>query len=500
MATTRQRLLVSGCLFLGGLALGCGSGDGSAAGADGTSGSGAGDGASSGGASDGTGTGTTGSGGSTSGGGSEANVQSVEGYGDPLGQTANAVAHFANGDIVVAGSFYGSVDFGSGAAATSNGQQDIFVARYTPEGTNLWTRPLGSASSSAHDHGYDVAVDPAGDVVVVGRSGSSVGWPTDWPDVSNDDSSVIAKLSGVNGAPIWGRLYNPYGEGIRGVAVDAQGDILATGLAETWFDMAGMQVAEVRKYSSDGELLWSRQMHECDAPSAGLAVAAHGSYAYVTGSFEGTCNFGGTPLSSAGGRDVFLAKYDGSGNHISSVAFGGSGQDHGFDLVVSELSGDVMLTGSFEGAVDFGGGVLDSAGLEDGFVVKLSADGAHLWSERFGGPVDDAGLGIATNGLENVYLTGYYQQVFDMGTGPLTSDGAGDILVAMLDPTGELQWVHSFGGRGWDEGASLSVDPNGSATNHSVTVVGSFQVNAAFGDSELSSAGSADAFVLQLGP
>ena len=163
--------------------------------------------------------------------------------------------------------------------------------------------------------------------------------------------------------------------------------------------------------------------------------------------------------------------------------------------MVSQLSGDVVLTGTFEDSIDFGGGALESAGLKDGFVVKLGADGAQLWSRRFGGPVEDGGLAVTVDGHERVYFCGYYQHVVDMGQGPLKSQGAGDILVAKLEPTGETMWAHSFGGSAWDEGAGLSL-----GEDKNLTVVGSFQGSAAFGATDLNSAGSADVFVLQLGP
>jgi len=456
--------------------------------------------ASAGGESSGNTTNGSSSGGSSSSGGGEGKVLNVKRYGAPLGQTANAVAHFANGDVVVVGTFFGSVDFGNGTAETSKGHGDIFVARYTPEGTNVWVRTMGNAyaDQDGYDDGYDVAVDPAGDVVVAGHAGYGAGWPEGFNLLSGSsaDQLLLAKLSGDSGLPIWGWLRSSASDGARGVAADAMGNAL---LAGSHFNNGGQTVA-VYKFSTDGEQQWLRQDELVETPSVAVAVAAHGSQIYVTGYFEGSTDLGGTPLASAGGRDVFVAKYDENGNHISSVAFGGAGNDEGIDIAVSQLSGDVVLTGSFEGTVDFGGGALDSAGLKDGFVVKLGADGAHLWSQGFGGPVDDAGLGIALDGHDRVYLSGYYQQVIDLGLGPLTSAGVGDVLVAKLEPTGEPVWNRSFGGSAWDEGAAVSVAPEDGVADGTVAVVGSFQGTATFDDTELSSAGSADAFVLQLEP
>src|SRR3990170_6282915 len=71
-------------------------------------------------------------------------------------------------------------------------------------------------------------------------------------------------------------------------------------------------------------------------------------------------------------------------SHLWSKRFGSTIDDYGYAVAV-DGNGDVLLTGSFQGTVNFGGGNLTSAGLEDIFVAKYSgADGAHLWSKRFG--------------------------------------------------------------------------------------------------------------------
>jgi hypothetical protein len=91
----------------------------------------------------------------------------------------------------------------------------------------------------------------------------------------------------------------------------------------------------------------------------------------VTGPFNGTVNFGGGGLTSAGGSDIFVAKFSGAdGAHLWSKRFGGSSDDIGMS-VAADGSGDALLTGSFSGLVDFGGEILTSAGQTDIFVLKL---------------------------------------------------------------------------------------------------------------------------------
>ncbi|WP_129350981.1 hypothetical protein [Sorangium cellulosum] len=80
----------------------------------------------------------------------------------------------------------------------------------------------------------------------------------------------------------------------------------------------------------------------------------------ITGSFSGTLSFGGTSLTSSGGRDIFVAKFDSAGNHVWSKSFGSaSGHEDGNGVAV-DSTGNVFATGGIEGAVDFGGGTLSA--------------------------------------------------------------------------------------------------------------------------------------------
>lgn len=84
-----------------------------------------------------------------------------------------------------------------------------------------------------------------------------------------------------------------------------------------------------------------------------------------------TCNLGGLDLVSAGAQDIFVAKYDSAGDHAWSQRFGDTLADHG-SAVATDGADGVLITGTFQGTVDLGGGVLTSAAGKDGFVAKLA--------------------------------------------------------------------------------------------------------------------------------
>jgi hypothetical protein len=89
-----------------------------------------------------------------------------------------------------------------------------------------------------------------------------------------------------------------------------------------------------------------------------------------------------------------------------------------------------MITGNFLGSVDFGGGPFLSAGGMDIFLAKFDGNGTHLWSQRFGHFNDQSGQSVAFDASWNVITTGYFQGIVDFGGDTLTSAGSSDIFLA----------------------------------------------------------------------
>jgi hypothetical protein len=92
------------------------------------------------------------------------------------------------------------------------------------------------------------------------------------------------------------------------------------------------------------------------------------------------------------------------------------------------------MVGSFDGAIDFGGGELTSLGAGDGFIAKLEASGAHIFSRRFGDVDSQVAASIAVDVLDESFVTGTFSGTIDLGGGPLVSHGLGDIFLAKFSP------------------------------------------------------------------
>ncbi len=122
------------------------------------------------------------------------------------------------------------------------------------------------------------------------------------------------------------------------------------------------------------------------------------------------------------------------------------------NAITSDSSGNIYLTGTFNGAtLVFGGTTLTKIGSQDGFVVKINSAGTVLWAQNFGGSaavVTLQGIAVDNAATPNVYVTGYFSGA-DLTTPGLTKIGTSDgLLIKMSGTAGSTTWSQNFGGAG----------------------------------------------------
>jgi hypothetical protein len=224
------------------------------------------------------------------------------------------------------------------------------------------------------------------------------------------------------------------------VAVDVANDIIVGGRFAF-----GSGNAHVAKHDPSGAQVWNISL---GAATGGIGVTGVGTdnarNVYVAGTFSGTIPFVDINLTAAGGIDVFVLKLNPSGKRLWVKGFGGPEMERADALAVGG-SGEVFVTGSFEGTTDFGGGALASAGPQDAFAFKLDANGNHAYSRGFGGTGFDQGLAIAVDPQGNAVVAGSFQDSVDFGQGPIATNGIGDAFVVRLTPNGATSWADGFG-------------------------------------------------------
>ncbi len=404
------------------------------------------------------------------------------------------------GEIATTGTIQNSVNLGTGQL-TSAGSTDIFVAKYASNGTPLWSKRIGSTMG---DVGKAVAMDGSGSVYVTGYFRGTVDFGGG-PVSTSLTSAFLVKYSST-GLHQWSKKLSTSGSGTdEGTALtaDVNGNVVVGGIVYQTSDFgggpltsAGGQDVFLAKFSSSGGHTWSKRMGGTGDDSVSKVALDGSGNIVATGYFNGSVDFGGGTLSSSGGRDIYVAKYSSTGSHVWSKRMGGTLDDVATSVAV-DGSGNVFITGNFvSSSVDFGGGALLNSAGADIFLAKYSSGGTHVWSKRFGGSftANEMGNDVTTDGAGNVFLTGAVVDTIDFGGGPLPSDGWYDIYLAKFSPTGAHVWSKRTGA-----GAGKGMATDG---GDNVIAAGSFsggtRVN--FGGTDLLSPGGDDTFLVKLGP
>jgi hypothetical protein len=233
-----------------------------------------------------------------------------------------------------------------------------------------------------------------------------------------------------------------------------------------------------------------------DQHASGLAVDPAGN-SVVIGYFSGSIDLGGDRLVSDDAfpfDDVYVAKHDANGNHVWSQRFGSPGQHFG-EAVTTDSAGNVYLSGSFSGAINFSDDpksvlTTNPGAIFNMFVAKLAPNGTHVWSKSFGGDAANHGVqgfAIDVDPEGSILVSGVYNGQVDLagpsgpgpGPGHYVGSAATNAFMMKLTASGDYVWSRAFGGEEgkfsfvWDQ----AVDSRGSAV-----IVGDFNGAMDLGD------------------
>ncbi|MDD3892805.1 MAG: SBBP repeat-containing protein [Bacteroidales bacterium] len=186
----------------------------------------------------------------------------------------------------------------------------------------------------------------------------------------------------------------------------------------------------------------------------GIAVDSQRN-SYITGYFIETVQFGNIQLTASGSSDIFVAKLDQQGNWIWARRAGGSGSDYGYGIAVDQQD-NIYVTGSFNGTADFGEDTFTTDIYSNIFVAKLNSAGNWVWAYSAGGDgSNNAGLAVTVDNNDGIFVTGRYQGVTaDFGSIVIDGEQLNYYgFVAGLNRDGKWIWVEPFNIVGGDSQA-----------------------------------------------
>ncbi len=237
------------------------------------------------------------------------------------------------------------------------GTADVFVSKYDPAGTRLWSALFGSPDV---DESFGITCDSSGNVYVTGWcSGSIEGNPY----MSNGDNYLVKYDT--NGVRQWLKQWGTWNKDTGySLACDAAGNVYLSGYSTgpLYAPPQGNRDYFLAKFDPAGNLLWGREIGTSQHDQGwGVATDADGN-AYVAGETGG-------PLDGnlcQGYLDVFLSKYDPAGTRLWTKQIG-TGDTDWADGVAVASNGEVFVGGTTYGSLNGN----PNQGLCDAFVMKF---------------------------------------------------------------------------------------------------------------------------------
>ena len=326
------------------------------------------------------------------------------------------------------------------------------------------------AGGTATDAGISIVLDSLDQsIIMVGQFSETITLKDSTFTSTGDNDILIAKFSGHLELE-WAQNAGGTGDDVPAqVGVDDLGNIYLTGYfngtasyGDSSITSLGGQDIFIAKYDKDGIIQWVRSAGGTSSGDAGYGLTIDNTGDIViTGRYSGTATFETTNVTAAGGYDIFIAKYSKTGSLKWIKSAGSSSSDYG-NAVASDQSKYIVVTGYFSGTASFGSSSVTSTGSTDIFVARYTPSGSLDWVESAGSVDGDAGTAIITDDQDDIYLTGYFQDVASFGLSSLTSNGSHDIFIAKYTSGGSLEWVNSGGSSSaGDYGQTISLDTAG---------------------------------------
>lgn len=425
-------------------------------------------------------------------------AKSLEGRGisspsnlSPGTSNAEAIAVDSSGNIYIAGYSNDTVDFdpGPNEVLLKGGNDDIYIAKYDPDGNYLWAHVFWSPGWNYAKH---IKIDKNGDIVIAGYAtsfadfdpGPALGY---LGNNATPNYIYIAKYD-ANGNYIWAKeMGNNFGAFIGSLDIDLNNNIFITGHFYGTIDMdpdsgisnlvSNQTGIFTAKYTQNGNYVWANCISGIGNLGESFSVKCSNlGNVYVAGIYGNNVDFDPGPnnvmLTANTTCDRFFLKYNNNGNLIWAKSFdvNEDGYLNSDRLIKMVLDNDenMYLTGNFNGTVDFnpGNGVftINSPLTTSSYICKYNPSGQFLWAKGLIGGVIQT-TDIVLDCQNNICLAGSFAAGdFDPSTNIYqfmsTASSAFNNFYAKYSSSGDFIWVKQIGNNGY----------GGSTLNASITL------------------------------
>lgn len=226
------------------------------------------------------------------------------------------------------------------------------------------------------------------------------------------------------------------------VLMDSKGNLIVTGYTRGGLDgntLTGQSDLFLMKYDRTGNKIWTKQIGVATKNTNGAAIVVDSSdNIYATGTTAG--NFDGN--TGIGTTDALILKYDTNGNKLWSKQIGVAGvQTLGYSIALDSGS-NILISGQSGGGLE---GNTKIGSNYDGFLLKYDNSGTKLWAKQIGvASADTKSEVLAIDSSDNVFVAG----ITSGGLDGNTLVGTGDLYLSKYDSNGNRLWTKQTGAAG----------------------------------------------------
>jgi len=318
----------------------------------------------------------------------------------------------------------GEDDHGFGIAVDLNGDVVVVgdsdnssfgnhVLKYSNNGTLLWNKSIDALIVAK-----DVAIDSENNIVAAGYYGMKY---------------RVAKLT-ENGTRIWNQTYNTGNwDYCYGVAVDSHDNVIVTGKTWAGYDYNYLTI----KYNSSGSLIWTRIFDACPSGPGGSACDAYEDEARsVAVDSQDNIIVTGAGMNS---HQYQTVKYDENGTLLWNVTYCGGAQDYGYGVAVDSHD-NIIVTGWHNPSSDI-----------QYHTIKYNSSGGVIWEQFYNIAGKEYARSVAVDSEDNIVVTGYSAPSF----------GKYDYLTVKYTANGTLVWNAIYDGSPDDWAYDVAADSAG---------------------------------------
>lgn len=344
------------------------------------------------------------------------------------------------GNVFCTGRFSGNVSFGT-HVLISSGIFDAFVARLEPSsGLVTWAVNTGGTGSDAC---LGIAADTTGGIFTCGYfQTKGIFGTTTLTAVGQNLNAYVTKIDTSTGNVLWA---NGFGSGGYtypiSIACDNTGDVYLTGQFDGSM-LVGTTTLTAIKYNdvfitkhnaTSGSPVWAVSMGGEGEDIGNAITIGSDNQVYLGGRFEQTLSVSQVTLVSEGNADAFVAKLDANIGTLNWITpFGGSSFEQ-VNGIGHDDSGNIFVTGQYNGICNFDGDLMMANGNADVFICRLNSLADVTWNYGMGGNLADSGSGIVTDKTNAVYCTGNFQNAMKAEAQSVSSNGSTDVFIIKID-------------------------------------------------------------------